>query len=386
MSKNNTGDTDKEFESIQTISKVTPNSKYKAIGMKAANISVLLSCILIAFVMLRPAQAVESQENSIFKSNNDDNFTLSDNLQEIQRLKIDDENKRKKEAEKKLVKKEKGQAYYPIKKIEELETSNHQPTQRVSDALLKRMHAQTTFLVDSNNQISHPITNPTLSSKTIKTGYQQTQNEKYLTQNQAVSSVSAKKIAHPEYVLPSGDMISATLLTALNSELPGRISAIVSRNAYSLTGKLLLPKGSIIEGSYSSQIILGQSRLLTVWNRVRLSNGIVVDLSAPGTDSIGRAGIGADNINRHFVQRFSSSILLSILGYYSATSGVSAGDQLNSESQYRSAIADSLQSASGRELQENMNIAPTLNVHQGDKINIFVNQDLSFYNVMPHSK
>ncbi|TGV64622.1 conjugal transfer protein TrbI, partial [Mesorhizobium sp. M00.F.Ca.ET.149.01.1.1] len=64
------------------------------------------------------------------------------------------------------------------------------------------------------------------------------------------------------YELKRGSVIPATLITGINSDLPGRITAQVSRNVYdSATGHyLLIPQGTKLFGRYDSKISFGQSR------------------------------------------------------------------------------------------------------------------------------
>ncbi|RUW00273.1 conjugal transfer protein TrbI, partial [Mesorhizobium sp. M1A.F.Ca.IN.022.05.2.1] len=69
------------------------------------------------------------------------------------------------------------------------------------------------------------------------------------------------------YELKRGSVIPATLITGINSDLPGRITAQVSQNVYdSATGhRLLIPQGAKLFGRYDSKVSFGQSRVLVVW-------------------------------------------------------------------------------------------------------------------------
>jgi type IV secretory pathway VirB10-like protein len=90
------------------------------------------------------------------------------------------------------------------------------------------------------------------------------------------------------YVLQSGAIIPAALITGLRSDLPGEVTAQVTENVYdSPTGKMLLiPQGSRLIGQYDAQVSFGQSRALLVWNRLILPNGQSVVLERqPSTDT-----------------------------------------------------------------------------------------------------
>jgi len=196
-------------------------------------------------------------------------------------------------------------------------------------------------------------------------------------------SVNAKRMAHPSYTIASGELLHAVLETAVNSDLPGMVRAELTRPVYAYTGEReLIPAGSRLIGQYSSAVFQGHSRVMIVWNRVILPKGIVITINSPGTDALGRAGMGADHVNRHFIARFGEATLLSIIGAGVANLGVTTGDQHNSASAYRSAIAQSFQQSAGQSLQNSLPIQPTITIYQGAKINVFVAKDLSFYQVL----
>ena len=121
---------------------------------------------------------------------------------------------------------------------------------------------------------------------------------------------------------------------------------------------------------------------MVIWSRIILPDGIAVQLNSPGTDSLGRAGQGADSVNTHFLARFGEAALLSIIGAGASSTGVGDGDQYNSAAQYRMAVAQSFQQSAQKSLQGTLPMKPTVHIHQGAAINVFVAHDLSFYHVL----
>ena len=211
-------------------------------------------------------------------------------------------------------------------------------------------------------------------------------NENFANTSTTTTTAEAKTISHPEYTIASGELLPAVLETAINSDLPGMVRAVVSQPTYSYTGeRALIPSGSRLIGQYSSAVIQGQNRVMVIWNRIILPNGITVQLNSPGTDNLGRAGQGADSVNTHFFARFGESALLSLIGAGAATAGVNNQDQNNSAAQYRMAISQSFQQSAEQSLQGTLAIKPTLHVHQGSSIHVFVARDLSFYEVLKKS-
>lgn len=201
--------------------------------------------------------------------------------------------------------------------------------------------------------------------------------------NTPVETVNATKIAHVDYTVTQGTLIPGSLETAINSDMPGMVRAVVSSDVYSSSGsQVLVPRGSKLIGQYNSGLNMGQQRLMIVWTRVIRPDGIDVMLGSPGTDALGQGGLGADHLNTHFWERFGQASLLSIIGGGIATAGVSGSDNDNSASQYRMMLSNNFQQISGSALASTMNIKPTIQVDQGAMINVFVNRDLSFYGVL----
>lgn len=197
-----------------------------------------------------------------------------------------------------------------------------------------------------------------------------------------VETTEAIQIPHQDDTVAQGSLISGVLQTAINTDLPGMLKANVSEDVYSINGrKKLIPKGSILIGQYNSGILLGQKRVLVMWTRLIRPDGVYVMLGSPGTDSLGRSGLGADVLETHFWERFGEASLLSIIGTGIATAGVEQDAEYNSESAYRMMLASNFQSTANATLSATMSQKPTIHVYQGSKINVFVNRDLSFYDL-----
>ncbi|MDF1654365.1 MAG: TrbI/VirB10 family protein [Coxiellaceae bacterium] len=208
-------------------------------------------------------------------------------------------------------------------------------------------------------------------------------NSRFANAHAATGIVVASRIDHPQYTIASGEFIHAVLETAINSDLPGMVRAVVSTPAYSYADEhVLVSAGSRLVGQYTSAIVRGQKRVMVIWNRLIRPDGISVQLNSPGTDALGRAGETANAVDTHFMARFGQATLLSLLGAGAASIGVANTDRYNSVAQYRSAISVSMQQAAKRSLQGSLSIKPTIRVYQGSKINVFVAHDLSLYDVL----
>jgi type IV secretion system protein VirB10 len=177
------------------------------------------------------------------------------------------------------------------------------------------------------------------------------------------------------YIIAQGKMIGAILETAISSDLPGMVRAVVSENVYSLDGDiLLLEKGSRLVGEYQSGVRQGQVRVFVTWNRVITPNGVDVKLESPGTGPLGRTGL-AGWVDNHFLERFGSSILLSVIGGVTANI---ASDGSPASAQVREDVSDSFNRSAEIALENSINMPPTINKNQGEYIKVFVARDLNF--------
>jgi type IV secretion system protein VirB10 len=187
------------------------------------------------------------------------------------------------------------------------------------------------------------------------------------------------------YELRAGFVVPATLISGINSELPGQIMAQIAQSVYdTATGKhLLLPQGSRLVGAYSSNVSYGQARVLVAWQRIIFPDGKAMDIGAmPGADSAGYAGF-TDQINNHYLRLYGSALLMSAV-----TAGVSYSQQQNQQtigyqqptasSAMSQALGQQLGQVTAQMIAKNLNIAPTLEIRPGYRFNVIVTKDMTF--------
>jgi type IV secretion system protein VirB10 len=185
----------------------------------------------------------------------------------------------------------------------------------------------------------------------------------------------AGRLGNPAFTVTEGTVLAGTLETAINSDLPGHVRAVVSRNVTSFDGsRVLIPKGSRLVGQYQSDLAVGQKRTFIIWERLIRPDGVTIALASPGTDSLGRAGV-TGKVDSHFMRRFGAALLLSVID--AGSRAVSAG----SGNVVIGGGAGSVAGAAGAGLQDDVKIPPTIKVSQGTAIRIFLNRDLDFSGV-----
>lgn len=207
------------------------------------------------------------------------------------------------------------------------------------------------------------------------------QNTQFLNDisNNDTITVQATVLHHRSALIAQGNLIHATLETAINSDLPGYLRAMVSEPVYSEDGsQILITPGSRLIGQYKNGLLRGENRVFVVWTCLIEPNGVSLQLGSPGVDSLGMAGQNSDEINHHFWQMFGTAALLSLIVDGASTVGVSASDQYNASQAYRQSLSQSFSQAANNSLQQTSTIPPTLHIYQGTPIIVFVARDLRF--------
>jgi type IV secretion system protein VirB10 len=197
--------------------------------------------------------------------------------------------------------------------------------------------------------------------------------------NKEFETAEASQMQNLQSLIPQGTLISGILETAIQSDLPGMVRAIVSENIYSFDGThLLIPQGSALVGQYRSGIVRGQSRVFVIWNRMIRHDGVTINIGSSGTDELGRSGLEGD-VDTHFFERFGSSVLLSMIDTGLQVVAENANNR-NSATVALNTGEDFSKSAEIA-LQNSIAIPPTINIDQGTRIKVFVGKDLDFSHV-----
>lgn len=187
------------------------------------------------------------------------------------------------------------------------------------------------------------------------------------------------------YTVQTTFVIPATLISGINSALPGKIFGQVSQDVYDTpTGKhMLVPQGTKLEGAYSSDVAYGQASVLVAWQRLVFPDGKTMDIGAmPGSNAAGYAGF-TDKVNNHYLRIFGMAALMSAI-----TAGVALSQSSNqvggtfgaptTGSVLSAALGQQLGQVTARMVNQNLNISPTLEIRPGYRFNVTVTKDMVF--------
>lgn len=175
------------------------------------------------------------------------------------------------------------------------------------------------------------------------------------------------------YQVMAGTLIPASLVTGLNSDLPGKVIAQVSQPVYdTVTGvHLLIPQGARLIGRYQSEVSFGQERALLVWDRIILPDGSSLQISEPASDAQGYAGV-SDRTDHHWDRVFAAAGLATLLGIGSEL----GSDDDDVERAIRRGFGDSVSEAGQRVVDRNLGIQPTIRIRPGWPVRVIVTRDL----------
>jgi type IV secretion system protein VirB10 len=176
-------------------------------------------------------------------------------------------------------------------------------------------------------------------------------------------------------MLMAGSVIAGSLITGINSDVPGMVVAQVTQQVFdSATGEvLLIPQGARLIGNYDSVVAYGQSRALVVWKRLVMPDGQSLRLdNMPATGPSGQAGL-VDKVDYHSGQLLKGVAIATLLGVGTEISISGENDLVQA---IREAAQTSMSRAGDQITQRNLDIRPTITIRPGAPVRLIVRQDL----------
>lgn len=140
--------------------------------------------------------------------------------------------------------------------------------------------------------------------------------------------------------------------------------------------RVLVPRGSKLYGRNDSATDLGQRRVLIAWDRLVTTDGQSVALAAYGTDAVGRSGLPG-KVRTHFLKRFGSAALISIIGAAPAVAAAQVEDEDAADAMQD--VGDGLTGSLSTVLGDYLTIAPMIYVNQGTVVLIRVDADIECF-------
>lgn len=221
-------------------------------------------------------------------------------------------------------------------------------------------------------------------------------NDPVLSLENSPTTTTPTHIADMTHTIAQGKLLTAVIETAINTEIPGFVRGVVSRDVYAESGnEVLIPRGSRLFGAYSSKIVQGQGRVEIGWTRLIRPDGVDVSISFNASDQFGRSGI-AGELDSRYGSLLAKSLLTSVL----AVGGVAAAQELLSNgnndttttanpslgtttttgsatNQVISDVTKTIIDTTTNIISGQINTNAVIRIPQGTKITVIVNSDLT---------
>lgn len=239
------------------------------------------------------------------------------------------------------------------------------------------MNALVDSLVAANNA----------TATTATTSYQQQnmqgERQAWLDQQQSVEFSYDGRLT--TWDLAQGSVIPLTLVTGLNTDMPGEIVGLVRQNIYdTLTGtNIVIPKGSRVIATYDSSVAFAQERVAIAWNRLITPDGYVYTLPGfLGVDGEGYSG-NEDKHSNHIWSLIGGAMLASVidLGTSSSTTALDSIStmypMLSPLGQVMLAGANATGNVADQYIERLINRQPTIEIRPGAQITMLVTDTIN---------
>lgn len=228
-----------------------------------------------------------------------------------------------------------------------------------------------------------PVLPPMMLSGENKPRPATVQDQARLTARKSMPSkteqASAADLGDRSYVITRGSYIPCVLQTQLFSNVPGQSGCLIPDNIYSDDGtRLLVPRGSTVVGQYGQTLQNGDSRIAVVWERIKTTDGYVIDVDSGAADGVGTMGVGGF-VDNHWGARIGAALLLSLID--DAVDIAVASQQGSGDTVYGNSTSRSSKTIAEKVLDSTVNIKPTLSANRGSRLMIYVSKDLWFDDV-----
>jgi type IV secretory pathway VirB10-like protein len=196
--------------------------------------------------------------------------------------------------------------------------------------------------------------------------------------------------ARSPYEVKKGTVIPGTLVTEINSDIPGNVVGMVRLDVYdTVTGShLLIPAGSRLFGIYDPNVDYAQKRINVVWTHLIFPDGDTLVLeNQQAMDVAGRAGF-ADKRKGNFLANLGGNLLYSIFGAGETAVQTKIEDSITGGSRTDDSSIGSAIAGLGSQLgrgnttaasvfnDKQSRLQPTLKIRSGYRFNIMVSKDI----------
>jgi type IV secretion system protein VirB10 len=187
------------------------------------------------------------------------------------------------------------------------------------------------------------------------------------------------------WVLTADRYISGLLETEINSEVPGRVTLVISRPVFAAEGwHVIFPQYTKIICEYQSLKKVSDKRLtLKCLRAIRPDGSSLLFTQAYGADAMGRNGLVGD-IDYRTAERYGSAFVLAgIASLAGAGTNVSSNPILAQGAQN---LSQNMGEVTAKVLDQNIDLAPLLTIEKGTLIHIRPQTDIWLREPIPKNE
>ena len=180
--------------------------------------------------------------------------------------------------------------------------------------------------------------------------------------------------------LLTGTIISAVLVTEINSDIAGNITAQISSHVYdSVSGtRLLIPQGSRLFGTYDSEILYNQDHLKIAWYRLMFPNGSTLHLGDKGQAGISLSGESAiaDQVDHHYGKLITAVLFSTILSAGTSTVEAKDTNQVDLGNEIAVDLSQDVNRTSQSIIDRQFRVKSTIKIRAGFRFKVMLAQDI----------
>ena len=182
--------------------------------------------------------------------------------------------------------------------------------------------------------------------------------------------------------ISAGTIISARLMTGINSEVEGQVTAQILSDVYN-TGrtKLLIPQGSKVVGTYKKSEV-SHDRVPIEFEKIILTDGGTMEVgkNLVAVDGAGYTGIKG-KVHHHTAKKISAGVMgaaIAAMGSAAAGNSSSGNNNYSAGELAKQGAMANMMNVTSKMFEDAAKIENTVTVEPGYEFQIYVKEDLEF--------
>jgi type IV secretory pathway VirB10-like protein len=188
------------------------------------------------------------------------------------------------------------------------------------------------------------------------------------------------RAADAVHVIYNTQTIEGSVRQEINSETPGDVTILVTRNVYDALGQdeILIPQFSLMKGGYVGSTQYGQTRLDIGIRQIQFPDKTIMALDkARLTDKSGAVGAAGD-VDNHYLKLGLAVVLSTVLNVGAqAVAGNTSGYYPTTEQKAAEQLGQGVNQAGQQIVRKQLEVGPTIRIHAGEPVGVQFSENIS---------